>query len=140
MNSLLLVAHGSRRQASNNAVKLLAQQIGKRQGHHFQLVEAAFLELAEPSIPDGIQSCIAQGADDVLVVPYFLAAGRHVSQDIPEIVQQAQQDNPNTTINMSAYLGASDVMIDLILQMAETTKCIECQRKDKCDYPSCVLE
>lgn len=138
MKSLLLVAHGSRRAASNDAVIALAQQINDKQEHTFQMVKAAFLELAEPSIPDGIQQCIDTGATEVLVLPYFLAAGRHVSQDIPELVQQAQQKNPTTKIQMSAYLGASETMVDLVLDMAHQRQCQSCNQIEACDYPQCV--
>lgn len=138
MKSLLLVAHGSRRAASNIAVTELAQQINNKPEHTFQFVKAAFLELAEPSIPDGIQACIDEGATEVLVLPYFLAAGRHVSQDIPELVQQAQANNPEIKIQISAYLGASEVMVDLVLNMAQGKQCEMCQNQEGCNYPQCV--
>ena len=51
-------------------------------------MDCGFLELAEPSIPDGIQRCIDAGATEVVVVPYFLSAGRHVSEDIPAEVEK----------------------------------------------------
>ena len=44
----------------------------------------AFLELAEPSIPQGLAQCLALDAEEIIVFPYFLAAGTHVADDIPE--------------------------------------------------------
>lgn len=39
-----------------------------------------FQELAEPSIGDAFQSCVQQGANRVIVSPFFLSPGRHWSQ------------------------------------------------------------
>jgi sirohydrochlorin ferrochelatase len=60
--TLLIVAHGSRREASNDEVRQLAEVISAKAGIRFMLVEPAFLELATPSIPDGIENCIQPGA------------------------------------------------------------------------------
>ncbi|MEC9314794.1 MAG: CbiX/SirB N-terminal domain-containing protein, partial [Pseudomonadota bacterium] len=79
MKALLIVAHGSRRQASNQEVIALAEQLRNSQQTDFDLVEAAFLELADPSIPEGIAQCVSQGANEVIVFPYFLNSGRHVT-------------------------------------------------------------
>lgn len=82
MKSLLIIAHGSRRAASNDDVRQLAERISKLPSTDFDEVSAAFLELAEPSIPDDLEACIQRGATEVVVFPYFLAAGRHVVEEI----------------------------------------------------------
>ena len=94
MKSLLLVAHGSRREASNEEVRQLTTQLAAHAGNRYQSVSCAFLELAEPSIPDGIEACIQQGAEEVIVLPYFLSAGRHVHEDIPREIAGKQQEYP----------------------------------------------
>ena len=45
------------------------------------------LEIVEPDIPAGIAACVAAGATEVVVHPYFLGPGRHTTSDIPEIVE-----------------------------------------------------
>ena len=114
MRALVVVAHGSRRAASNDEVRHLADQL-RPQASEFDLVSCAFLELAEPSIPDGIEAAIAAGADEVVVLPYFLSAGRHVVEDIPGFVEQTRQQHPHVTIRIAPYLGtASDLPITLL--------------------------
>ena len=83
MKSLLVIAHGSRRESSNDEVRQLVKTISNQPDSGFDDVSAAFLELAEPSIPDGLEACIEQGGKEIIVFPYFLAAGRHVVEDIP---------------------------------------------------------
>ncbi len=117
MQALLLVAHGSRREASNEEVRQLAKRLRALAGARFSRVEAAFLELAEPSIPDGIEQCIASGADAVTVLPYFLSAGRHVSEDIPAEVAGKQQQHPDVAISLAPYLGSAEGIVGLILNI-----------------------
>ena len=86
MKALLLVAHGSRRKQSNNEVILLADELRNNCSQQYNIVNAAFLELSEVLIPDGIKKCVDEGASSIIVLPYFLNSGRHVIEDIPNIV------------------------------------------------------
>lgn len=118
--ALLVVAHGSRREASNEEVRRLSERIAQQAGGRYDMVRTAFLELAEPSIPDGIEQCIQDGAGEVVVMPYFLSAGRHVAEDIPHEVAPKQQQHPGVKIHIAPYLGSADGIAGLMLQMSET--------------------
>lgn len=119
MKSLLLVAHGSRREASNEEIRQLTSQLAARAGSRYQSVSCAFLELAEPSIPDGIEACIQQGAEEVIVLPYFLSAGRHVQEDIPREIAGKQQQHPTIPIRQAPYVGSAAGITELLLGVAE---------------------
>jgi sirohydrochlorin ferrochelatase len=118
MKALLIVAHGSRRAASNEEVQQLAERLAQIQSGSFDVIDSAFLELAEPSIPDGIRKCVDAGATEVIVLPYFLSAGRHVAEDVPELVDEAKAQMPDVEITLLRHLGASEALADLMLQEA----------------------
>ncbi|MFA7592655.1 MAG: CbiX/SirB N-terminal domain-containing protein [Thiohalobacteraceae bacterium] len=118
MKALLLVAHGSRRAASNDEVRELTARLAVRAQPAIPIVRCGFLELAEPSIPDGIEQCIREGATAVVVLPYFLSAGRHVVTDIPAAVAGKQAQYPQADIRIAPYLGASIGITDLLLDAA----------------------
>lgn len=119
MKSLLLVAHGSRRESSNDEVRQLTARLGSQAGNRFQTVNCAFLELAKPSIPEGIEACIQAGAEEVIVLPYFLSAGRHVIEDIPREVAGKQKEHPRIPIRLAPYLGSAEGITELLLGVAE---------------------
>lgn len=119
--ALLLVAHGSRRPHSNDEIRSLARQLNARDDTSFDVVDCAFLELARPSIPDGIAKLAASGARHIIVLPYFLAAGRHVHEDIPAEVATGRQVVPQVTVEIAPYLGQSTSMLELLLSLAEST-------------------
>jgi sirohydrochlorin ferrochelatase len=122
MKHLLLVAHGSRRQQSNEEIRALTQRLVDVAKNKFDHVSCAYLELAQPSIPEGIDNAVTQGASSVLVLPYFLAAGKHVGIEIPKIIESARQRHPKMTISLLPHLGASDALPTLLLSLTESTE------------------
>lgn len=118
MKSLILVAHGSRREASNQEIRDLTRVLAGRAGSDFDQISCAFLELAEPSIPDGIEQAVGAGANEVVVLPYFLSAGRHVAEDIPELVDGKRKQYPQVDIRITPYIGKAEAVTDLLLAVA----------------------
>ena len=117
MKALLLIAHGSRREPSNEEVRRLAGEISDK-AEEYDLVDCAFLELAEPDIVTGGECLIRQGATEITAMPYFLVAGRHVVTDVPGEIERLQEKHPDVSIRISPYLGANAGMADLILHQA----------------------
>ncbi len=78
--AVLLMAHGSRNARANEDLLELAGRLAERGG--YEIVEASFLELAEPGIGEGGDCCVRRGAERVLMVPYFLSMGVHLIRDL----------------------------------------------------------
>ena len=116
--ALLLVAHGSRRLASNQEVEQFTQQLRQAYAAQFDLFHTAFLELVSPTIEEGVLMCIEQGAEQIKVVPYFLAAGRHVAEDIPEILQRLGEEFPQVHIDLTPHLGVSALLGQAVMAIA----------------------
>jgi len=114
MRALVLLAHGSRRDASNEEVRGLATAVAARMDGRYDRVTCAFLELVEPSIGEAIDREVAFGCDEVVCLPYFLSAGRHVSEDIPGLIEAARQRHPSARIRLERYLGAQNRLAQLI--------------------------
>ena len=118
MHAMLLIAHGSRREASNQEVRELAARLEQIAGDRFDRVIPAFLELAEPDIPNGVDLCVESGATTVTAVPYFLSAGRHVASDIPAELEKARHNHQAVTVHQSDYLGKHASVPGLLLALA----------------------
>ena len=116
--ALVLVAHGSRRESSNEEVRRVAAQLAEQADERYEMVHAAFLELAEPLIPDGVQQCLDAGIEEVVVLPYFLSAGRHVVEDIPAEVAKVN-NNSGATVRIAPYLGSAQGLSSILLSLAE---------------------
>ncbi len=110
--AVILVDHGSRREESNQL--LLDVVAAFRQHSDWAIVEPAHMELAEPSIPTAFARCAEQGAELVIVFPYFLAPGRHWNEDIPHLASVAAQNHPGLRYLVTAPLGLHPSMLQII--------------------------
>ncbi|MFQ5418382.1 MAG: sirohydrochlorin chelatase [Myxococcota bacterium] len=111
---ILLVDHGSRRAEANAVVERIAGQLARRVPD--TIVRVAHMEIAEPTVAQGLASCIAAGADDIVVHPYFLGPGHHSTHDIPRLLREAGGDHPDVRMRISAPLGAHPKLVDVILE------------------------
>jgi sirohydrochlorin ferrochelatase len=114
--ALLLIAHGSRR-AEANADLLRAVEDLRRRGP-YAAVEAAFLELASPSVPDGAAACVAGGARRVILIPYFLAAGVHVRRDLSAFREAFARQYPEVEFRLAEPLGPHPLLLDVVAERA----------------------
>jgi len=51
----------------------------------------AYMELAEPSLDRAIEQAALEKVEQILVLPLFLAAGRHLRRDIPARVRELEE-------------------------------------------------
>ena len=116
--ALIIVAHGSRKDSSNEEIKALGEKVGSLQDKHYAFVMTAFLEFAAPSLEESMHSCIEKDASEIVILPYFLASGNHVTRDIPEVVQKIQASYPQVKITLKDHVGSSPGMVNLLSDMA----------------------
>ena len=114
-SALLLIAHGSRRPEANADLYKLADKVREQVGEDV-VVEVGFLELTEPSIPDGFAKCVRAGASAVRIVPYFLSMGVHMQEDLAELRDQFTRDYPNVAVDVQPPLGLHPKVVDVVVE------------------------
>ncbi len=107
---VLVVGHGSRRREANDDVREAAERIAAR--GRFPLVEAAFLEIEHPNISKAFARLVEQGADEIIVHPYFLSPGRHTRGDIPVEVREAASHHLGVNYRITEPLSAHPLVIE----------------------------
>ena len=115
--ALLLIDHGSTRDDANNLLPKLARMV--KEMSDFEIVCYAHMELAEPTIQQGFDACIAAGADEVIVYPYFLGPGRHSISDIPRMVAHAATRHAGVSYRITEPLGLDPKIGRLIIERAQ---------------------
>lgn len=120
--ALIIVAHGSRKDSSNNEVMELGEKVKSLLGDHYSYIMTAFLEFANPSLEESIFSCIERGVNEVVILPYFLASGNHVTRDIPEVVAKIQASYPDVKMILKEHIGSVSGMATLLADMAIKVK------------------
>ena len=112
MTGLVVFAHGSKLEASNEAVRSISASLAVSAG---RMVEPAFLELGVPDLPGAVDKLAARGAARVVVIPYFLTLGRHVEQDLPRIIEAIRRQNPGLEIAVTPPLDGHPALLAILM-------------------------
>ena len=112
--AVLLIAHGSRHAPANEDLLRVAARVAGM--GEYRVVEPAFLELAEPDIASGGDRCVARGADRVLMIPYFLAAGVHLIRDLTAAREALAQRHPKVDFRLGPPLGPDPLLERLVAE------------------------
>ena len=112
--AILLMAHGSRIAEANDAVHAIAAMVKEMTG--LGIVEVSFREQHLPDIQQGIDACVAQGAERILLIPYFLFIGAHVREDLPEEMAEAKKRYPGVEFAMGKHLGAHRKLAEIVVE------------------------
>jgi sirohydrochlorin ferrochelatase len=110
--AVVLIDHGSREPAANAVVEELAEALRQRLPGP---VEVAHLELAPPDLAAAVARCVGRGAREVVVVPFFLAPGRHSAKDIPALAEAAAARHPGVPVRVAPPLGAHPALVEALL-------------------------
>lgn len=112
---LLLIGHGSPDPAGNTEYLEFARLLAERLE---MSVQPCFLELAEPSIEDGVAYCIAAGATHIAVLPLLLGAAGHQKNDIPALLNHAREHWPDIALCYGTPIGVQYPVIAVLAERA----------------------
>ncbi|WP_432093837.1 CbiX/SirB N-terminal domain-containing protein [Streptomyces sp. bgisy100] len=111
--TVLLVGAGSTDPAGNAEVHLAARLLWEGRG--FAGVETAFVSLAAPDVPSGLDRCLRLGAQRIVVLPYFLFAGA-----LPDRAWQQSEGwasaHPEVEVISADVIGPAEELADLVLE------------------------
>ena len=122
MNALIFLAHGSRRQKSNDEVRALVDAIRPLLKSKYCCVDAAFLEITTPSLRDVVDGLLERSVRSITVYPYFLNSGSHVDRDIPELIEDYRAGNPDCAFRVMRHFGGSEAIIGLVTRLLLQTR------------------
>ncbi len=114
--AIILVDHGSRLDEANQVLEEIAARVQSRLPEHH--VQPAHMELAEPSVEQAFALCTDRGANEIIVIPYFLGPGKHSIEDIPRLCQAAADKYPHLNYRIAEPLGVHEGIIDVLCERA----------------------
>lgn len=111
--AVIVLGHGSRSPEATQQFLRIVEMLEPRLPG--TAVVPAFMELAEPSLPDAVERVAASGATDVTVLPCFLFMGNHIKHDIPEKVSEAAGPYPGLRFEIREPIGPDPRVAELLL-------------------------
>ncbi|MGW7273534.1 sirohydrochlorin chelatase [Streptomyces sp. NPDC054864] len=111
--TVLLVGRGSTDPDANAEVHKAARLLWEGRG--YAGVETAFVSLAAPDVPSGLDRCVRLGAKRIVVLPYFLFTGI-----LPDRVRQQTDGwaaaHPGTEVLSANVIGPEEELLDLVME------------------------
>jgi sirohydrochlorin cobaltochelatase len=114
MDGILILAHGSKRQETEEILNSLIEKVKVKTGEEH--VYPAFLQFSEQNLERGIDLLVEKGASSIRIIPMFLFDGIHVTQDIPNELNEIKSKYPDVKIKMSRHIGDDDKLADIIVE------------------------
>ncbi|WP_416967418.1 sirohydrochlorin chelatase [Streptomyces sp. 4F14] len=129
--TVLLVGRGSTDPDANAEVYKAARLLWEGRG--YAGVETAFVSLAAPDVPSGLDRCVRLGARRIVVLPYFLFTGI-----LPDRVRHQTEGwaaaHPEVEVFSADVIGPEPELLDLVME--RYTEAVEGDLRMNCD--SCV--
>ena len=102
-SALVLFAHGARAASWATPFERLRDLTAARLPDC--VVRLAFLELMEPRLPEAVADLVAEGVEEVTVVPVFLGQGGHLLRDLPLLADGLRAAHPGLRLNVAGAVG-----------------------------------
>lgn len=117
MRAVVLIGHGSLRAGSGAAMIRLAARA--REAGVAPIVEAAFLNYSAPDLAAALRRCVARGASQVLLLPYFLVPGWFVASAIPRLLKRCRPEFPGVSFAIGPPFGSHPALAALVRKRAD---------------------
>jgi precorrin-8X/cobalt-precorrin-8 methylmutase len=117
MERIVLIGHGSPKKDANN-VEIVAGLLHSalHPGCSDGCVKVAYMQFARPDIAEVLDACAADGAGRVVVHPFFLYSGMHVTKDIPAAIEGARQRHPGVEFIYTEPLGVHENLVRVVTE------------------------
>ncbi|HRC59479.1 MAG: cobalamin biosynthesis protein CbiX [Propionivibrio sp.] len=119
--ALILFAHGARDPEWASPMRRVCAAV------HAQApelrVELAFLEFMTPTLRDCAQILLAENYRRLIVLPMFIAQGGHLKHDLPQLIDELREQNPQVSFELAGAVGevksVVQAMADHVITLAD---------------------
>ena len=118
--AVIILGHGSRSDGNDAAVKRIITAI--RESVSSDIIEYAYLQYARPTPEEAVERCVQQGAKKIVIVPFFMQSGVHVTKDIPALLEKAKQKHPTLDVRVTDYVGAHPLMEQIVSDLIRKSR------------------
>ena len=116
MKAIVLFAHGSRDPLWHRPMQAVAERVASLQPG--VKVVCAYLELSTPSLDNAVEDLVSQGFDHLRLVPMFLGVGKHVREDLPQMLTTLFEQHPAVVFEPLPAVGEHPELLDLLAKMS----------------------
>ena len=116
---LVILSHGSRSEDFKNGFNEIVDLVKEKRTDI--KIYGANMELCSPTIEEVIAQAVEENENlkTIGIVPFFLFAGIHIKEDIPEIIEKLKLEYKNIEFIFGKPLGADPILADILIERAK---------------------
>jgi len=114
---IIILSHGSRLKQANASLGKTVRTIRRKTG--LDAIAPAYLQFCRPDLERSVKSIVAKGHRTVIIIPFFLFNGNHVTRDIPHIIEKEKEKYPEVNFIYTKNLGEDTRISDIVADMIE---------------------
>jgi precorrin-8X/cobalt-precorrin-8 methylmutase len=119
---IVIICHGSRGERGDaevsKALTRITEGVKSLLPPGVEVVGAA-LQFNHPTLEEAVESLAARGMNQIVIAPYFLFSGRHITEHIPQLVDKLKRLYPKKQFIMSNPLGSEEHFIGSVTKRIE---------------------
>ncbi|MFO8191306.1 MAG: CbiX/SirB N-terminal domain-containing protein [Bacillota bacterium] len=110
---LIILGHGSRIQEAAETLADITATVKKMVP--YEEVEYAFFQFSKPDLSEATNKLIRSGINRIFIIPALFASGKHLTVDIPQIIDKLKVKNPGVKMYIGEPLGADLRIVEILL-------------------------
>jgi precorrin-8X/cobalt-precorrin-8 methylmutase len=119
---VIILCHGSRGEQGalevSETLKRLTEGVKPLLSPGVEVIGAA-LQFNHPTLEEAVESLVGRGVERIVIMPYFLFSGRHITEHIPQLVEKLRRIYPERQFIMANPLGLEEHFIARVAKRIE---------------------
>jgi len=119
---VIILCHGSRGQRGivevPEALRRVTEGVKLLLPPGVEVIGAA-LQFNHPTLEEAVESLAVGGVERIVIMPYFLFPGRHITEDIPQLVEKFKYSYPDKKFIVANPLGLGEHFIVSVAERIE---------------------
>jgi len=110
--ALILFAHGARDPEWASPMRRVGAAV-RAQSPDLR-IELAFLEFMTPNLLDCARTLLAEHYQRIIVLPMFIARGGHLKNDLPLLINELREQNPQVAFELAGAVGEAESVVQAL--------------------------
>lgn len=114
---VIILSHGSRLKKANASLEKIVK--ATKQNIGLGIIVPAYLQFCHPDLTESVKFLIEQECREIIIIPFFLFNGNHVTRDIPDIIKEEKVKYPKVRFIYTKNLGDDSRIADIVADIVE---------------------
>ena len=114
---IIIVGHGSTEADADGTADIADQLHGMLHTDCSKdCVRVAYLQFMKPELKEALGNAAEEGINKIVIHPFLLSKGFHVTKNIPQIIENFQNAYPDIEVICTAPLGVHEKLAEVVLK------------------------